>query len=140
MIEFISEWWFLLVLLAVFVVYAIYIASPKAQTSVQKHESFTNSNPGWFLGCVILSGLVIPQIYYDQIAITIGEKQLSFIYFLYLAGVLISSHYFKKNSYFFVFISNLVILSCWPRTEKMPLYMAYFIVLMSVIFYIVGIS
>lgn len=140
MSEFISEWWFLVVFVAIFVVYTIYISTLRAKPSQKKYESFSSSKSGWFLGGVILLGLVMPHIYDNQIVKNIGESEFNFLYFLYLAGVLISSYYFRKSSYFFIFLSNLVIASCWPRTEKMPLYMAGFIVLMSVIFYIAEVS
>ena len=136
--EFIREWWFIVVGVPAFVGYAVYISISKKYISSSKYESIESSKPGWVLGGVILLGLILPQIYRDEIVNELKNKQFDIIYALYLSSVLIGSYYFRKSSYFFVLLSNFIIANSWPRTEKMPLYMGVFIALICVIYLVSG--
>jgi predicted membrane protein len=134
--EVIEKWWFLLLLTAIALSYTIYVFVRHPNRYMTTTE-VSNSRPGIILGTLLFAGLLGPQLFYSYFVDVLGKDFLSSLYALYLAALLICSYYFSSATFFLRFFYTLIMVISWPKTEKLPVYLGYFLLLWVPLFHVI---
>lgn len=131
MIEFVKNWWYLLLVCLIPLSIGAYKAFYAQTQGSDKNEL------GIVLGVLLLSGLILPLIYYEELSSLLSEDLVALIYFLYLGALLVASYKVPDRSFIFRFFSEVTYIMFVPTTNKSPLIWGLILIILSSIFYLV---
>lgn len=126
MIELIKDYWWLVICILFLLVPIIY-----NEATLNKKEDAKEFKSGIILGLILLSGLVIPQIYNKELINLTNESIVTFTYFFYLGVLFVLSYYYSKKTFLLRMIAALKYLWIWPKTDKINLYTGIILIVMS---------
>lgn len=126
MIELLKDYWWLAICFLFLLAPIIY-----NEVTLNKKEDVEEFKSGIIIGLILLSGLVIPQIYNEELTSLINESIVTFAYFFYLGVLFVLSYYYSRKTFFLRMIAALRYLWIWPKTEKANLYTGIILIVIS---------
>ena len=123
MVQFIGNWWFVLLGIAISLALVAYrgfqtSGSFREQCGTAKENRYRS---GLVLGAVIVIGVVAPLIFYGELENVLGETVTTGSYFTFLGGALLLSYFTPERSVVLRGLAEFVYVTFFPRSRKNPL-------------------